>query len=194
MGGDKKEKLVALTGSNTGGKLTVGLGGSLIALYIGHTLGIAPADTCDASLFNDFCSYLHVLDDTASGHSSCQAEVNLAQSLLKMAKSLPADQCEFIVIDELFKGTSTEQGSSNAYKIVKALSQFDNVMCIVATHFKDLTQLQETDGLCVNMKIDVYKDEQGNLVRPHKFEYGVSTSNIADVIMQSHFEDIDVVL
>ncbi len=195
LGGDKKEKLVVLTGSNTGGKSTVGLKGSLIALYIGHTLGIAPADTCDASLFHDFCSYLHVLDDTASGHSSFQAEVNRAQSLLKMAKSLPADQCAFIVIDELFKGTTPEQGSSNAYKIVKALSQFDNVMCIVATHFKDLTQLpEETDGLCVNMKIDVYKDEQGSLVRPHKLEYGVSTNNVADAIMQSHFEDIGVVL
>lgn len=195
LGGDKKEKLVVLTGSNTGGKSTVGLKGSLIALYMGHTLGIAPADICDASLFHDFCSYLHVLDDTASGHSSFQAEVNRAQSLLKMAKSLPANQCAFIVIDELFKGTTPEQGSSNAYKIVKALSQFDNVMCIVATHFKDLTQLpEETDGLCVNMKIDVYKDEQGSLVRPHKLEYGISTNNVADVIMQSHFEDIGVAL
>lgn len=195
LGGDKKEKLVVLTGSNTGGKSTVGLKGSLITLYIGHVFGVAPADACDASLFNDFCSYLHVLDDTASGYSSFQAEVNRAQSLIKTVKSLPDDQCAFIVIDELFKGTNPEQGSSNAYKIVKALAQFDNVICIVATHFKDLTQLQEeTDGLCVNMKIDIYKDEQGNLIRPHKLEYGVSTSNVADAIMQSHFEDMGVQL
>jgi DNA mismatch repair ATPase MutS len=192
LGGDNKELLVILTGSNTGGKSTVGLKGTLLSLYLAHTIGIAPADTCRASLFNDLCSYLHVLDDTASGQSSFQAEVNRSQALIKAIKALPQDQYAFVVIDELFKGTSPEKGTSGAYKIVKHIAQFDNVMCIVATHFKELTQLEEeTDGNCINMKIDVYEDEHGNLVRPHKLEYGVSTQNIADAIMQSHFEDIN---
>jgi hypothetical protein len=191
LGGSKREQIVVLTGSNTGGKSTVGLKGSLISLYLAHTLGIAPADECYASLFTDFCSYLHVLDDVASGESSFQAEVNRANALLKAVKQLPKDQYAFIVIDELFKGTSAEKGASGAYKVIEHIAKFDNVICIIATHFKDLTQLPtNTDGHCVNMKIDVYEDEQGNLVRPFKLEYGVSDRNVAGAIMQSHLDDI----
>lgn len=191
LGGQKRERVVILTGSNTGGKSTVGLKGSLISLYLAHTLGIAPADECQASLFTDFCSYLHVLDDVASGESSFQAEVNRANSLVKAVKQLPKDQYAFIVIDELFKGTAAEKGASGAYKVIDYLAAFDNVICIIATHFKDLTQLPtNTDGHCINMKIDVYEDEQGNLVRPFRLEYGVSDRNVAGAIMQSHLDDI----
>lgn len=191
LGGPKKEQIVILTGSNTGGKSTVGLKGSLISLYLAHTLGVAPADECYASLFTDFCSYLHVLDDVASGESSFQAEVNRANALVKAVKQLPKDQYAFIVIDELFKGTAAEKGASGAYKVVNYLASFDNVICIIATHFKDLTQLSSnTDGHCVNMKIDIYEDESGDLVRPFKLEYGVSDRNVAGAIMQAHFDDI----
>lgn len=191
LGGQNKEQYVVLTGSNTGGKSTVGLKGSLISLYLAHTLGIAPADACTASQFTDFCSYLHVLDDVASGESSFQAEVNRANALIKTVKQLPKDQYAFIVIDELFKGTSPEKGAPGAYKVIKHLAQYDNVIFIIATHFKQLTELeQETQGRCVNMKIDIYEDEQGNLVRPHKLEYGISDRNIADTIMQSNLDDI----
>ncbi len=192
LGGQKKEQCVVLTGSNTGGKSTVGLKGSLISLYLAHTLGIAPADQCEASLFTDFCSYLHVLDDVASGESSFQAEVNRANALIKTVKQLPTDQYAFIVIDELFKGTSPEKGAPGAYKVIKHLAQYDNVIFIIATHFKELTKLElETKGRCVNMKIDIYEDEQGNLIRPYKLEYGVSDRNIADTIMQSNLDDIN---
>lgn len=191
LGGQKKEHIVILTGSNTGGKSTVGLKGSLIGLYLAHTLGIAPADECQASVFTNFSSYLHVLDDIASGESSFQAEVNRANALVKSVKQLPKDKYAFIVIDELFKGTAAEKGASGAYKVVDYLATFDNVICIIATHFKDLTQLPlNTDGHCVNMKIDIYEDEQGNLVRPFKLEYGVSDRNVAGAIMQSHLDDI----
>lgn len=192
LGGDQTEQSVILTGSNTGGKSTIGLKGSLIGLYLAHTLGIAPAELCEASRFTDFCSYLHVLDDVASGESSFQAEVNRANTLIKAVKQLPRDQFAFIVIDELFKGTSPEKGSPGAYRVVKHLAGYDNVMFIIATHFKELTQLeQDTQGHCVNMKIEIHEDEYGNLIKPYKLERGISVCNVADAIMQSNLDEIN---
>jgi len=39
------------------------------------------------------------------------------------------------------------------------------------------------DNSYTNFKIDIYKDEQGNLIRPFKIERGISVNNVADDIL-----------
>ncbi|MEX0849573.1 MAG: hypothetical protein WD055_05060 [Candidatus Dependentiae bacterium] len=193
LGGMHTEQNVVLTGSNTGGKSTVGLKGTLISLYLAHTLGIAPAEVCSSSIFTDFSSYLHILDSVALGESAFQAEINRAQSLIKAVNSLQEDEFAFIVIDELFKGTSPEKGAPGAYKVIKHLASRSNVVFIIATHFKLLTELEQEMNSVRNMKLDIYEDEDGNLVKPYKLEKGISTQNIADILMESglDIQDLD---
>ncbi len=191
LGGESVEQNVVLTGSNTGGKSTVGLKGTLISLYLAHTFGIAPAESCNASIFTDFCSYLHILDSVASGESAFQAEINRAQSLIKAVNSLKEDEFAFIVIDELFKGTSPEKGAPGAYKVIKHLAGRKNVIFIIATHFKLLTELKDEVDSVKNMKLEIYEDENGNLVKPYKLEEGISTQNIADILMESGLDIAD---
>lgn len=190
LGGSRFEQHVVLTGSNTGGKSTVGLKGTLISMYLAHTFGIAPATACELSVFTDFSSYLHVVDDVASGESAFQAEINRANSLIKSVKSLNKDRFAFIVIDELFKGTSPEKGAPGARKVVQHLAEHDNVVFIIATHFKELTTLADEVDSIVNMKIEIFEDEAGNLIKPYKLEEGISTHNVADHLMESGL-DID---
>ncbi len=192
LGGESVEQNVVLTGSNTGGKSTVGLKGTLISLYLAHTFGIAPAESCNASIFTDFCSYLHILDSVASGESAFQAEINRAQSLIKAVNSLKEDEFAFIVIDELFKGTSPEKGAPGAYKVIKHLAGRKNVIFIIATHFKLLTELKDEVDSVKNMKLEIYEDENGNLVKPFKLEEGISTQNIADILMESGLDIQDL--
>lgn len=184
LGGSRAEQHVVLTGSNTGGKSTIGLKGTLISVYLAHTLGLAPAAACELSVFTDFSSYIHVVDDVASGESAFQAEINRANSLIKAVKSLSEDQFAFIVIDELFKGTSPEKGAPGARKVVQHLAGHENVVFIIATHFKELTTLADEVDSIVNMKIEIFEDEAGNLIKPYKLEEGVSTHNVADNLME----------
>lgn len=190
LGGEDKPQQIIITGSNTGGKSTVGLKAPLVALYLAHSLGIAPASKCITSRFDTFASYLHVNDDTAIGDSAFQAELRRVKDMLTTIKSLKEGQKAFIVIDELFRGTASEPAEFGAYKVAEYLSKQPNAMSIIATHAKKLTHLEKETGRSINMKIDVKKDEQGNLVRPHKLEPGVSDNNIAIELMKRDLDGI----
>lgn len=184
LGGKNPEQHVILTGSNTGGKSTVGLKGTLLSLYLGHTFGIAPASRCYISRFSTFSSYLRVTDDLASGESAFQAEINRANALIKSVNGMEADQCAFVVIDELFKGTSPEKGMPAASKVTRYLADRKNVIFILATHYKELTELEKEIPSIVNMKMEIFEDASGNLIKPYKLEKGVSTHNVAENLLE----------
>ncbi len=182
---------VVLTGSNTGGKSTI-LKAIMLSLLLGHTFGIAPADVMTISPFAFIGSYLRVNDDTALGESKFKAEVMRAKMLCETMKALQKDQFGFIVIDELFTGTGSEKAANAASKVAQMLAQLENNLYILATHFPLLTELEKDNaGLIKNMKVDVYKDDAGNLIRPFKLEPGVSTSNIANDILNEQINDIN---
>lgn len=182
---------IILTGSNTGGKSTI-LRGIMIGLLLGHTFGIAPAAQFSMSPFAFIGSYLRVNDDTSSGESKFKAEVLRAKMLCDTMDSLPKNQFGFVVIDELFTGTGSEKAANGAYKVAEKLATHQNSLYILATHFPVLTKLEEKySGLIKNCKVEVYKDDAGNLVRPFKLEAGISSSNIANDILNEEIKDID---
>jgi hypothetical protein len=182
---------VILTGSNTGGKSTI-LKGIMISLLFAHTFGMAPAQAMTLSPFDFIGSYLRVNDDTAADQSKFKAEVLRAKMLCETMDSLPRNKFGFIVIDELFTGTGSEKASNAAYKVAQKLAGLDNNLYILATHFPLLTELEQANpGLIKNYKIDVLKDEAGNLVRTYKIEPGISNSNVANDILNEQIQDID---
>ncbi len=183
LGGKSNARNVVLTGSNTGGKSTVGLKGTLICSYLAHTLGIAPAKSCKLSRFSRLHSHLAVQDNIEAGESLFQAEINRVRYLIEFVNNLKKDELAFIVIDELFTSTSPNAGARGAYKVVKFLAGHPNVMLISATHFKELTKLADGMDSIRNMKIDIYSDKDGNLVKPYKLEDGVSSQNVADILL-----------
>ena len=191
LGANADASKVILTGSNTGGKSTI-LKGIMIDLLLGHTFGIAAATECTLTPFAFIGSYLRVNDDTALGESKFKAEVMRAKMLSETMELLPKNQFGFIVIDELFTGTGSIAASNAAAKVAQKLAGLENNLFILATHFPALTELEKNNsGLIKNYKVEVYKDEQGNLVRPFKLEPGVSTSNVANDILNEEISGID---
>ncbi len=190
MGNDQAAKII-LTGSNTGGKSTI-LKALMMSLLLGQTFGIAPAQECCFSPFAFIGSYLRVNDDTAADQSKFKAEVLRAKMLCQTMESLLPNQFGFVVIDELFTGTSSTNAANAASKVAQKLAFFDNNLYILATHFPLLTELEKTnEGLIKNYKVDIYKDEDGNLVRPFKLEAGISSSNVAQDILTEAIQNID---
>jgi hypothetical protein len=182
---------IILTGSNTGGKSTI-LKAILINMLTIHTFGFGFASECVVSPLAFIGSYLRVNDDVAAGESKFKAEVMRAKMLCETMEALPKDQFGFVVIDELFTGTGSEKAAVAASKVAQKLATLDNNVYILATHFPQLTELAKNNqGIIKNYKVDVYKDQAGNLVRPFKLELGVSTSNIANDILNEEIRDID---
>ena len=182
---------IILTGSNTGGKSTI-LKAIMLNLLLTKTFGMGAANAICISDFAFIGSYLRINDDTAQGDSKFKAEVMRAKMLCDTLDSLGKDQFGFLVIDELFTGTGSEKGSLAASKVAEKLGKNTNNLFILATHFPTLTKLEETHpSIFKNYKVDVYKDEAGNLVRPFKLEAGISSNNVANDILQEQMTDIN---
>lgn len=190
LGNDIPSKVI-LTGSNTGGKSTI-LKAIMLNMLLAHTFGMGTAKSFSLSTFSFLGSYLRIKDDIASGHSQFKAEVLRAQQLIETMIHLPKDQFGFIIIDELFTGTGAEKAASAAYKVAQKLATLDNSSYILATHFPQLTLLEnELPAVVKNCKVDVLKDDAGNLIRPFKLEAGISNSNVANDILNEQITDID---
>jgi len=190
LGNNQASKII-LTGSNTGGKSTI-LKAIMLNMLLGHTFGMGAAKQFTLSSFTFIGSYLRIKDDIASGHSQFKAEVLRAKLLTETMASLPHDQFGFVVIDELFTGTSSEKASHAAYKVAEKLASMDNNIYVLATHFPLLTELENAMPSTIkNYKVDVLKDDAGNLIRPFKLEQGISDSNVANDILNQEIADID---
>jgi len=181
---------ILLTGSNTGGKSTI-LKGAVINILFSR-LGIAPARRAIMTPFTYLATSLNISDNTAQGISLFNAEVLRAKNIVQSIKALKPGQHSFVAIDELFVGTASDKGSKAAYKFADHLRNFENNICLLATHFKTVTELEEkTNGIYKNYKIDIIKNADGTLTRPFKLEEGISDSNVANEILQENIGDID---
>lgn len=179
--GGNKPRAIIVTGSNTGGKST-NLKAIMTSILLARTFGIAPARNAVMTRFAYLGTSMNVGDNTATDDSKFEAEVKRAETLVKKVESL---QQEFgcLIIDELFTGTGPEKGAKAAKRVAAHLAKSNNIILILSTHFPEITNLEQETGLFKNYKVDVYKDEHGNLVRPFKLEPGISNSNIADDIL-----------
>ena len=191
LGTHGKARNVVLTGSNTGGKSTL-LKAIALNLLFAQTIGIAPCSEITLTPFAYLGTSLNIVDSTSGGKSLYQAEVDRASSLIHAAREFEREGLPcFLIMDELFRGTSPEKADVETYECAKRLNTFDTTMYILATHFfNHPTRLElETDGLCKNYKIDAYIDENGNIVRTFKLEEGISKNNIAGNILQSALDN-----
>lgn len=191
LGVNAQSKHIILTGSNTGGKSTI-LKAMMLSALFAQTITIAPAHSCSLTPFKILGSYLRIVDDIASGNSLFQAEVLRAQNLIEQTQRLSAHDFGFLVIDELFTGTSAEKGSQAAYKVAESLATAPGIVMVVATHFPQLTELEKAShGAFKNYKVDVLKKEDGSIERPFKLEPGISSTSIANDILQQELSGID---
>jgi DNA mismatch repair protein MutS len=179
---------MVITGPNAGGKSTT-LKAITIALLLAHSFGIAPANACTITPFAKINTYMNIADTTGSA-SLFQAEMRRTQTLINALKSSSFNDFSFIVMDEIFTGTNAKEGQAGAYGVAKKLSGFDNSICLFATHFKRLTELEAaTNGIIENKKVMVIKNTDGSFTFPYKLESGITDQAIAiDLLKQEGFD------
>lgn len=176
-----------ITGPNAGGKSTVITGLSLAVLFA-HSFGMVPAKTCTMTPFTYLNTYLNIADDRAAGKSLFKAEVERADTLYKSIQALKGKRFSFTIMDELFSGTNAVEGEAAAYSVAKSLGAFRNSICLLATHFPKITELEKATKSFKNYKVSVIKHDNGYLEYPYVLEEGITNQAIAlDVLRQQGF-------
>lgn len=177
IGGSYRSNVI-LTGPNAGGKSTI-LRALAINIILAQSFGIAPAKEITITPFSSIATYLDITDDITAGNSLFKAEVLRAHYLIEKVSSLAKNQFSFIVIDEMFNGTSPREGEAASFSIAKHLGTFENSICIVATHFPLMTTLHDLTTTFDNYKVSVAINDHGVITYPFKLEHGISDQNIA---------------
>jgi hypothetical protein len=173
-----------LTGSNTAGKSTI-IKALMVNALMAQTFGIAPSESLAITPFTSLNCFMNISDDIGTGASLFDAEVTRAKKLLDFVQSLKKDQFSFVIIDEIFTGTSPAEGEQAALRFAKKIAQYPNSTNIIATHYPKMTALEtETNGAYCNFHVEVLRNDDGSLHRTFKLKNGSSFFNVAFDILE----------
>mgnify|MGYP001447971648 FL=1 len=168
LGGSNPNNIV-LTGPNAGGKSTFIKAVSLSILF-SHTFGISFSKEAIITPLSLINTYLNI-PDCKNKESLFEAEMHRSRNYLKMLTELDKNDFSFIVMDEIFSSTNPEEGISGAYAICNKLSEYDNSISIITTHYNYLTNL-EKEGKFKNYHIPITRNEQSEIVYPYILKEG----------------------
>ncbi len=176
-----------ITGPNAAGK-SVSMKAMLVNLILGQAFGIACAKTFKFTPFKKIIARLTTNDDTANDQSKFIIEASEVVAFLKELKNLKPGEKAFVVTDELFSGTEVNPSIQLSLELCARISHFPNVCYLLATHYKDLTQLKEITGnLFENFKVTAFVlDNKVNY--PFKLTKGVGDVNVAFDIFLDQME------
>ena len=144
-----------ITGPNMAGKSTYMRQTAIIAL-MAHIGSFVPAEYADIPIIDRIFTRVGASDDLSQGQSTFMVEMSEVSLILKNAtdKSL-------VILDEIGRGTSTYDGISLAWSIVEYIQK--NIKCktLFATHYHELTDLENKFKDIKNYSIAVKEDNEG---------------------------------
>lgn len=175
---------VLITGPNAGGKSTT-MKALCLSIVLGQTVGIAPAKNLRFTPFKHIKTYLNINDDLGAGNSLFKAEVKRALDLLRTITNAAPGEFGFFIFDEMFSGTTPIEGCASAKTLAEAISRSNKCICLVATHFAPLTELEQTTDAFTNMNVSVVVSPDGSFSYPHKLSRGASHQHIALEILRA---------
>ena len=136
--------IVMITGSNMGGKSTF-----LRTVGVNLVLALAGAPCCakygQVSNLKLYTS-MRTQDNLKEGISSFYAELSRIEKMLKLIES---SQNTFFLLDEMFKGTNSEDRHKGGFSLINQIREL-NTSGIIATHDIELAKLSENKMLVTN--------------------------------------------
>lgn len=121
-----------------------------------------PADSADLPIFDQIFTRIGAADDLISGQSTFMVEMTEANDALQHATKR-----SLVLFDEIGRGTATYDGMALAGAIVQYLHDEVEAKVLFATHFHELTALEQTLPHLKNIHVGA-TEENGKLIFLHK--------------------------
>jgi DNA mismatch repair protein MutS len=163
---------IIITGPNMGGKSTFLRQAGLLTL-LAHTGSMVPADKMRVSICDRIYARIGANDNLSEGESTFMVEMREVSSILACATPR-----SLVLIDELGRGTSSQDGLALAETIVEWIIEKVRCRLLCATHFHELGDVEDKYGSACALNLRVASETvewshgDNNVVFSHSIERG----------------------
>ena len=151
---DETQFLLIITGPNMGGKSTYLRQTALISI-LAQCGSFVPAVQAKLPLLDRIFTRIGASDNLARGRSTFLVEMSEVAAILNTATA-----ASLVLLDEVGRGTATFDGLSIAWAVVEALHKDARPRTLFATHYHELTELEQLLPGVKNVHVSV--QETGN--------------------------------
>lgn len=151
------ERLLVITGPNMAGKSTYIRQVALIVL-LAQMGSFVPAKHAHIGSVDKLFTRIGASDDLSRGQSTFMVEMSETANILNNATSR-----SLVILDEIGRGTSTYDGIAIAWSVAEYLLATKNkrAKTLFATHYFELTRLEEEIPGAVNYNVAVHESDKG---------------------------------
>jgi len=178
---DEDRRLLIITGPNMGGKSTYMRQTAIITL-LAHIGSFIPAKSATIGNIDRIFTRIGSSDDLASGRSTFMVEMTETAMILNNAS-----RNSLVLLDEIGRGTSTFDGLSLAWACAKYIAEKVGALTLFATHYFELTALQEQLPATSNVHLTAREYEDRIIFMysvsegPASQSYGLQVARLAGV-------------
>jgi DNA mismatch repair protein MutS len=166
---DENNRVFIISGPNMAGKSTFLRQVALITL-LAHIGSFVPAKTAQIPITDKIFTRIGASDNLAKGESTFLVEMSETAQILR-----GATKQSLIIMDEIGRGTSTNDGLSIAWAIVEFFSKENESKgkVLFATHYHELTSMATYNSRIKNYKVAI-SEYNGKVIFLHKVELGIA--------------------
>ena len=162
-----QQSSIIVTGPNMGGKSTY-LRQVALTSIMAQCGSFVPAEHADLAILDRVFTRIGSGDQLAEGKSTFFVEMEETATICTQAT-----KNSLVILDEVGRGTSTYDGIALAQAILEHIHTTIQARCLFATHYHELTQLEQPDNGIVNFHA-ACKRVNNTIVFLHKIVRGIS--------------------
>ncbi len=173
--------ILLITGPNMAGKSTYIRQVALITL-LAQAGSFVPAKSAEIGIADRIFARVGASDELSRGQSTFMVEMVETARILNTATSR-----SLVILDEIGRGTSTYDGLSLAWAITEHIHEQIGARTLFATHYHELTQLEESLPRVANLNVAV-KEWDDEVVFLHRIvsggadkSYGIHVARLAGI-------------
>lgn len=158
-------RVIILTGPNMAGKSTILRQVGLIVL-MAQAGSFVPASSATIGVVDRLFTRVGASDNLVRGQSTFMVEMAETSAILHSATAR-----SLVLLDEIGRGTSTYDGISIAWSVTEHLHDSIGCKTIFATHYHELTQLEEQLSAVRNYNVQI-REVDDRILFLHKLQRG----------------------
>ena len=162
--------IALITGPNMGGKSTY-LRQAALLVVMAQCGCFVPAERMRLGLVDRIYTRIGASDNVARGRSTFMVEMTETAAILNTATAH-----SLVLLDEMGRGTATYDGLSLAWAAVEHLHEKIGARTLFATHYHELTLLEERLTRLKNLRVTA-KETAGGIVFLHTVEVGAASKS-----------------